>query len=359
MKLKESIFAAVASAMCLVISTPSYAVEAEVSKAVTSEDTNIDCRNAGLFSMKMINNVCWSCMFPIKIAGFVVSGSKNKDRIPDGASKAKGLCICYDDLGLAVPGLPSSFWEPFRLAEYVRNPGCSQVLLGKRFPFDRLNRGVTENNATSDQQNGVKGYAYKHYHYYSFPVATMLSMYMPENCNPGYFNDLDVMYLSEVDPTWQRDELAFFTNPESALFANPFTALTCIPDAFAGLVDDVFESLWWCAGGWGTLTPPSGNVAAGTETLNSTSLELAKMLYVLHRRSIEWGTVGEENACGGSITVNLPKEQYRFSLFYPIAEADDNHGFGRQPIFWGPGKLLPGLSEDPIYIVWRWLDCCN
>ena len=211
----------------------------------------------------------------------------------------------------------------------------------------------------SDQKNGLKGGAFFHYHYYSFPVASMLSMYMPENCNPGYFNDLDVMYLSEVDPTWQHDELAFFTNPESALFANPLTAISCIPDAFATMVDDTFNKLWWCAGSWGTILPPAGNIALGTSTLNATSLELTRMLYVLHRRGIEWGTVGEENACGGNITVNLPKDQYRMSLFYPVAEADDNHIIGRPELFWGAGKIIPGMSEDPVYILWRWLDCCS
>ena len=285
--LKRILILGAISIFALGTTQTTYAVEAEVSNAQTAEDGGITCRNAGVFSTRLINNVCWSCMFPIKVAGITVSGGKSKDRIPDGASKAKGLCVCYDNLGVGIPGIPSSFWEPYRLAEYVRPSGCSQVLLGKRFPFDRLNRGRAELNAMSDQKNGLKGGAFFHYHYYSFPVASMLSMYMPENCNPGYFNDLDVMYLSEVDPTWQHDELAFFTNPESALFANPLTAISCIPDAFATMVDDTFNKLWWCAGSWGTILPPAGNIALGTSTLNATSMELKRMLYVLHRRGIE------------------------------------------------------------------------
>ena len=359
MKLRTALFTTIASALALVTSPQALAVTAETSKAVTSEDTSISCRNAGVFSTKLITNVCWTCVFPVKLSGFVISGDKFKDRQPSNAADSKGLCVCYDELGIGMPGIPSSLWEPFRMAEYVSTPGCSQVLLGKRFPFDRLNEGTAKENDTSDQKNGVQGYSYKHYHYYSFPIATMLSMYIPENCNPGFYNDLDVMYLSEVDPTWQSDELAFFTNPESALFANPFTAISCIPDAFATMVNSTFETLWWCAGSWGTLTPPSGNIAAGTHPLNASSLELSRMMYVMHRRGIEWGTVGKDNACGGSVQLTLPKEQYRFSLFYPVSETEDNHILGRAPIFWGSLKLIPGMSEDPIYIVWRWLDCCS
>lgn len=336
-----------------------HATTAEISKAAVTDDSGLDCRDAGVFSTKLITGVCWECMFPIKVSGIVISGTKNKGRIPEGASDTKGLCVCFDNLGMPQPGVPSAFWEPYRLAEFVRTPGCSQVLLGKRFPFDRLNRGESNPNTVNKQRNGVSGSAFRHYHFYSFPVASMLSMYMPEKCNPGYFNDLDIMYLSEVDPTWNNDDLAFFANPESALFANPIAPLTCIPDAFATLVDSQLENLWWCAGSWGMIHSPSGNVSSGTTTLNSTSLQMARMLYVMHKRGFEFGTVGDTNACGGGVSVTLPKEQYRFSMFYPVAETDDNHILGRSELFWGSAKLIPGLSSDPVYIVWRWLDCCN
>ncbi len=32
-------------------------------------------------------------------------------------------------------------WEPARLVEFQRVPGCSSVLNGVRFPFDRTNQG--------------------------------------------------------------------------------------------------------------------------------------------------------------------------------------------------------------------------
>lgn len=346
------------SAIAIGFASTGFARQAELSAAVDSEVGDPTCRDAGVFGQRLITAVCWDCMFPIRMGGFAISGTKSADRVPEGASEQAGLCVCFDNLGMPEPGIPMSFWEPYRLAEYTSTPGCSQPLLGVRFPFDRINMGTNREGAQASL-NHKNETSFKHYHYYSFPVMNMLSMYVPRKCNIGAFNDLDVMYLSEVDPTWNNDEIAFFTNPESALFANALAPLACIPDAFASMVDKQFQKLWWCAGSWGVITPPSGNLASRTNTLHASSIEMVRTLYQLHRRGIEWGTVGEENACGGSITKIFPKEQYRFSLYYPVAESDDNHIVGAPPLLWGAFKLLPGLSNDPVYIVWRWVDCCN
>ena len=37
----------------------------------------------------------------------------------------------------------------------------------------------------------------------------MLDLFVKQACNPDGYMDLDIMYLSELDPTWNNDELAF------------------------------------------------------------------------------------------------------------------------------------------------------
>lgn len=37
----------------------------------------------------------------------------------------------------------------------------------------------------------------------------MLDLFMDGNCNADGYMDFDLMYLSELDPTWLNDELAF------------------------------------------------------------------------------------------------------------------------------------------------------
>lgn len=48
-----------------------------------------------------------------------------------------------------------------------------------------------------------------HYHYYAFPLLIMLDLFIKQTCNADGYMDLDIMYMSELDPTWNNDELAF------------------------------------------------------------------------------------------------------------------------------------------------------
>lgn len=315
------------------------------------------CQNAGVISSKLITDICWECVFPIIVSMGTISGPARSSTVPDGAAE-KPLCMCQDNNGVPKPGVQTSLWEPYRLIEFVRMSGCSQVLNGVRFPFDKLNQGTGPVPSARTRDEG-RSMSTKHYHYYSFPAMYMLDMFLPMNCNPGGYVDLDAMYFSEVDPTWNHDEIAFFTHPESALFTTPLTAISCIPDAFASGMGKPMKDLYWCAGSWGAIFPTSGHVLAPRTILGSTSLMTAKVLYQLHRRGMEWRSMGDDAMCGGSISTFLPKTQYRFSVFWPVPETDDNHCFGQNELHWGSGRTIPATGEDPVYIIWRWLDCCN
>lgn len=316
--------------------------------------SEVGCVDADIISGALITDVCWDCVFPIKVAGVAISGSKSRDRVPDGAA-TKPFCMCWDSLGVPKPGVSTSFWQPNRLAEYQRVSGCSSVLNGIRFPFNRLNQGK-QNKATERPNEDM---TYRHYHYYAFPVMLMLDIFVPSHCNPGAFQDLDVMYMSEVDPTWNADELAFFANPEAALVATPLAAVACVPDAVAANVSAPLKELYWCAGSWGMLYPFTGNVLGRDGILRTTSLMATRTLAALHRRGLEWLTVGDDVMCGGQIAPFLPKNQYRFTLMYPNPETDDSHVIGESDLLWGMGRIMPSVGEDPVYLVWRWLDCCN
>lgn len=316
----------------------------------------VGCIDAKIISQKLITDVCWDCVFPIKVAGVPVSGSKHKDRVPDGAA-TQPFCMCWDNQGVPKPGVTTQFWQPNRLVEFQRVSGCSSVLNGVRFPFNRLNQGTQEKAEERPGEGELQ--TYRHYHFYAFPVMLMLDIFVPGHCNPGAFHDLDVMYLSEVDPTWKADELAFFANPEAALIATPLAATACVPDAIAANVSEPIKELFWCAGSWGTLYPFTGNVFGRDGILRTTSLMATRTLAALHRRGLEWLTIGDKNMCGGEIAPFLPKNQYRFTLMYPTPETDDSHVIGESTLLWGMGRTIPSVGEDPVYLVWRWLDCCN
>ncbi len=62
-----------------------------------------------------------------------------------------------------------------------------------------------------------------HYHYYAFPLLVMLDLFIKQTCNADGYMDLDIMYMSELDPT-RTMMSSLFTNPEAAAVANPIAA---------------------------------------------------------------------------------------------------------------------------------------
>lgn len=313
------------------------------------------CTNAEVIGSALITDICWSCVFPIRVSGLTISGAEGSDRVPDGAAR-QALCMCTDGAGVPRPGIVTSFWQPSHLVEYEHVPGCMSALNGARLPFDKTFLG----HDIAETEWGEEDYfAFRHYHIYAFPLMIMLDMFVPAHCNAGGYRDLDVMFLSEVDPTWNNDTLAFFTHFEAALVANPLATSACLADATSSTFGKPIDTLWWCAGSWGTIYPITGNVTEDGAVLRQTSLMSARTMAQLHRRGIMWGTMGDERLCGGEIEPTIPKNQYRFTLLYPKPETDSSHAFGESVLTWGMNRMFPALGEDPVYTVWRWIDCCN
>ena len=72
-----------------------------------------------------VTDVCWSCLFPMKIAGVQASPSG----VSDPSTGAPAVCTCQRG-PMVVPGFNMSFWEPLRTVEIVREPYCLVSLGG-------------------------------------------------------------------------------------------------------------------------------------------------------------------------------------------------------------------------------------
>lgn len=332
---------------------PIFKTISAIALAITALNVSSDtgCVDSGIIGPALITDVCWECMFPIRVAGASMSGSSGS--APVGAVD-NSLCVCYDGLGVPRPGITTSLWEPARLIEFQRIPGCSSVLNGTVLPFNKSNIG-DHGNGEYDSGDGL----FMHYHYYAFPLMIMLDMYVRGSCNPDGYQDLDLMYLSEVDPTWNSDELAFFTNPEAAAVANPIAQEACAVDAVSSNSGAPLDSMWWCAGSWGPVYPLSGNGAGYNGTIQDSSLKTVKVLAAIHRRGLGFTTMGEDAMCEANRSPFLPKAQYKFSMIYPMPETSRAHLIGESTLIWGNNRKVPTTGEDPIYIIWRWNDCCS
>ena len=89
----------------------------------------------------------------------------------------------------------------------------------------------------------------------------MLNMFTGIRYGSDGYNDFDLMYMSELDPTWNDPDLAFFVNPGAALVANPVAESYCMADSISSTVKrKPLQELFWCAGSWGGIYPLSGYV---------------------------------------------------------------------------------------------------
>ena len=307
------------------------------------------CPDAELFSGKLITDICWGCLFPIRIAGLSIGGG---DR-PAAASN-QVVCACNDALGVPHPGFVVSLWEPARIVELTRAPACSPALGGIRLPLGSRRLLGTAGKSEWDASD----ISFYNYHWYAFPLLTLLDLFFEDRCNADGMVDFDILYLSELDPTWNSGELAFFTNPEAAWLANPVALAACLADAASATAGTPIDALFWCAGTWGLLYPFSGAMPNYGSRPSETSLSATRALAALHRRGLARRTLGDAALCSAPIDPFLTKSQYRMSMFYPLPETQSNHVIGESAFRWGEWRSLPGPGEDHLYLLWRWNDCC-
>lgn len=288
-------------------------------------------------------------MFPITLFG---SGGGEDD--PPG-KVTDPACVCFDDMGVPDIGYTAGFWNPARLIEIVRTPYCSPALGGITIQDDPTMMGgyIREEGDSSDG-------AFYHYHYYAFPLFAILELVINPECNAGGFIEFDLMYLSELEPTWNDEELSLFLTPEVAVFANPLAIASCSIDCAAATAREPTNSMFWCAGCWGNLYPFTGHIASDGSPPRDTSLLATRSVAALHRRGLAHKTYGLDALCGGSIFPMIPKEQYKMSLLYPLGEAEPRccHWIGESTFGWGEWRNLPAVGEDFVYMLWRYTDCC-
>ena len=338
-----------------------------LSFTATPSMADAGCPDAN-FWQNLINDTCWDCFFPIRITGSSLGNADIQYNKPAGSGGAVSVggngpafpssatsdafCVCADPNGVPEFGFTLGAWFPTNMFEITRMPYCSPSLGGTYLNTNMRLMGGNKNIS------GENDKGFYQYHYFSYPMMFMLDMLSEPECNPGGYFDFDIMYLSELDPTWNEDELAFFTTPEIAIFANPVAMAACAGDAASASLGYPIDSLYWCAGSWGNLYPFTGNLNVYGSPPRDTALLATRALATMHRRGLAYATVGSGNLCEASFAPMLPKSQYKMNQIYPMAEANGNHWIGQTPFIWGEWRNIPATGEDFLHVLWRWTDCC-
>ncbi len=339
-----------AIAVIAVFALPAWSPPLLAQETDDGDDTgSIDCPDADGLGASLVSNICWDCIFPIRIAGADIA--LGDGIIPARAARSP-ICVCGNCVGFTV-----GMWEPARMVELVRKPSCSPTLNGADLGLENGRERGSKGSVDYDKGDS----AFYHAHVFAFPILLFLDFFFDGACLEGGANlpDFDILYLSELDPTWNNDELNVFLFPESLLLANPIALAACLADVAAAEIREAIDPLFYCVGSWGHLYPVAGHHLQHSSIPRNTSLLGSRTIAQLHRLGLARRTMGDDAVCTAQPELFLPKTQYQWSVFYPVAEANGKHPTGRSTFRWGENRMIPGIGEDFVYLLWRWQDCCQ
>lgn len=325
------------------------------------------CRPGTNVLAQSFGTTCWECMFPISMASVTLFTGTETAVTPamgPGLAPYYGpiLCGCVCFFEVCIPGLPIGYFEPVRLMEVVHDQLCFPTF-GISFGsggFSYIGAGSESTQIDALDQNHV----YMHVHYMSFPLWYIIGLIVDVLCVNVSIEDIDLLFISEIDPTWNDDVLAMILSPEALVLANPITLMACAADSLAAAVYFPIDPLFWCAGSAGYLYPMDGNVSGAGNDIQRSALLTYRMLAKLARVGLETFTAGN----GVLICTDLPtglivKSQYKFQLLYPIPSYRSAIGsccfpMGRTSMMWGGAKEVPAVGEDFIWLMWKLQNCC-
>jgi len=298
-----------------------------------------------------ITEICWSCVFPIYIAGAKIAALEQEDAHQVGGGPA---CWCSNP---PKRGVKVSFWEPLRRVDVVREPFCMASLGGIKMDpgFEAPRHGRSKHDAQTQS-------SFYQAHWYIDPEIFVLQAVLDNGCleNIGF----DVSYLTELDPLWNDDELTRILNPDVYLFANLPARAACAADCVAATAGFSTNYFYWCAGCQGSMYPLNGNVGAHVGGVQASSLIAQRLAAKMHREMLMWAAHGEDGQCGYYPLPLMDKTIYKYQMLYPIPQTQKILGrccqpFGRSTILWGAGKEYPFNGEDFVYQIFRKRNCCQ
>lgn len=305
-----------------------------------------------------LTDIRWEGIFPIEIAGVEIKGIGDFYRDPASEGLQTNpeklgsiICFCKEGNNFRF-GLSVSYWEPARIIELTKIPWCFPTLgisldVGKKGRNLKEAKGGTQIGGSSSSFNA---------HYYFFNALDILDLFVDLPC--GLHEGFDIAEVSEIDPTWNNDLLAFILNPEAILFGNPAAQLACSADSAASLMKYPLDALFWCVGSWGSPYPMGGYDIQGNE-INSSALHAAKMIYKNARLGLLWDP--GVDVCYAQLTPVWIKSHYKVHMVKP--KKGPFVPLGRTSLLWETDKNPPlgTRSHSPDNFSWmmfRRVKCC-
>ncbi len=314
----------------------------------------LTCPDSGALTRGgFITDLNWGGFFPIQL-GANFGGRRNRPGDAAGAA-----CLCRGRLGIPTPGVVHGMWQPTHLLESTRSAFCFPSLGPMGRAAGALGGALSslrQGGNSEDEQMG----GFKHFHMIAFPIGAVLDMFTSAVCSPGNSGfDFDMLFISEIDPTFSSDELSMFTNPEALIFSSPAAQAACLADAAVTNVGRPIRQLFWCAGSWGSMYPLTGHTSSQTSVVREASLSAVRGVAKLHRFGIMDKTYGRGAVCRNRPKFLYPKQQYRFQIMYPLPQRTSGPEWtGRNTLLNREFRHIPAVGEDWVQVLWTYEQCC-
>ncbi|HHQ4545265.1 TPA: conjugal transfer pilus assembly protein TraU [Aeromonas veronii] len=310
--------------------------------AMPARAASVECK--GNF-VNPVSDICWECIFPISIGSIAVSPGI----APDTPNPASPIQICPMGVLYRV-GLAIGYWEPMALTDVTRAPYCLVNMGGISLGIGKVGSG------TSGQSDRDVAGGFFHVHWYKYPLTYWLNIITSVGCLQG--GDMDIGYLSELDPTWNDSAIGLILSPEAILFGNIIAQGACAADAIASSVGKPIDALFWCAGAHGSMYPFSGYTSDEFSPIQSSILLSERMAFKLHRQGMIRNSVGKDKAvCFEYPSAIVPKTRWRYQMVNVHPDVAACHPFGRTTSIWEAGNNMPNDRKNFGYLLWRKRNC--
>lgn len=300
-----------------------------------------------------ITDTDWNNIFPITIAGAMISNAGNTPAPL--MQTMPPVCVCPTIFGIPFVGIGITYWQPLYLSEVERRPGCLSSLGGIKVltgPFEMLG-----SNQTRNHQNKAMATNRMQVHWYQYPLFSILELFKTLGCKST--SGFDLAYMTEIDPMWQDDTWSAVFAPESALFSNPVANAACAVDSVASSSGFPMDPLFWCAGSWGNVYPLSGNSNHSGDPFTMNAQIQAKFIARNARLGLNWQTIGPTAVCSSHPNPVWIKSQYRYNQVAPLprkGKAVSTGDYGR--FFQGPPVTNAPTQEHTVNLIWQGQQCC-
>ena len=298
-----------------------------------------------------VTDVCWMCFFPISIAGV-----KMMPGMQDDYNYPPPICLCPAPPPIFVrPGIGMTFWSPDRVVEIVRTPMCSPVLNGTIL-------GALPSTEGSHKREGDPRKPkpdFYHAHWMQMPLLQQLQLVSTGSLCLKDDPSMDYAMLTEIDPLWIDDELAFMLSPEAVLFNNPISIVACAADTIKATTTNFgFDQMFWCSGNNGQVYPLSGHRVSHKGGVDAAMNLAHRMAFTLHRTGLLWDVSTVAAMCMDLPQPMLRKGQYKVAFMLPFPNIARGYGFGVPTDMYEQGKEFPFNGEDWAMMIWRRHTCC-